>query len=171
MSGLRVRPVRVDEHDRVAQLTLAAYDALGAPRGRYRAMLADVAGRAAHAVVLVAVRGADVWGAVTYVPGHDNVLAEFDDLDAAGIRMLAVDPAVQRGGVGGALVAACVDLAAAAGRRRVVLHTTDEMAAARRLYERVGFTRAPDLDWRPEPHIALLGYTLDVGVHRAPVEA
>jgi ribosomal protein S18 acetylase RimI-like enzyme len=163
-SAVSVRPVRVDEHERVARLTLAAYDALGVPRGRYRAALADVAGRAAHAPVLVGVRGTDVVGAVTYVPDRDNRYAEFDDPDAAGIRMLAVDPVAQRTGAGGALVAACVDRAAAAGRARIVLHTTDEMVAARRLYERMGFRRTPDRDWRPEPHIALLGYVLDLDV-------
>jgi ribosomal protein S18 acetylase RimI-like enzyme len=167
MSDLRVRPVRVDEHERVARLTLAAYDALGAPRGRYRATLADVAGRVARAPVLVGVRGRDVVGAVTYVPDRDNALAEFADPDAAGIRMLAVDPPAQRSGTGRALVTACVDRAVASRRRSVVLHTTDEMVAARRLYERMGFARAPDRDWRPEPHVALLGYVLDLAVYRS----
>lgn len=46
--------------------------------------------------VLVAVRGPNVVGAVTYVPDRDSADAEFDDADAAGIRTLAVDTA--RGG-------------------------------------------------------------------------
>ena len=116
-------------------------------------------------------RGPGVVGAVTYVPGRDNRFAEFDDPDAAGIRMLAVDPAAQRRGAGAALVAACVDRAVAAGRGRIVLHTTDEMVTARRLYGRMGFRRAPDRDWWPEPHIALLGYVLELDVHRSPAGA
>jgi len=157
-----VRPVRPAEHHRVADLTLAAYDRLGIDVGPYRASLADVAGRAAEALVLVAMRRVHLVGAVTYVPDRDNGYAEFDDPAAAGIRMLAVDPDAQGAGVGAALVEACVARAAAAGRRHVVLHTTAEMAAAQRLYRRLGFERAPTLDWRPQPHVALLGYVLRV---------
>jgi len=157
-----VRPVLAGEHDRVAELTLAAYTQLGLDVGPYRAALADVAGRAAAAPVFVAVRGSRVVGAVTYVPDRDNAYAEFDDTDAAGIRMLAVDPGAQGAGIGAALVDACVASAIATGRGRVVLHSTVEMAAARRLYRRLGFQRAPDRDWRPQPNVALHGYVLAI---------
>lgn len=161
-SGLQpaVRTVLPDEHDRVAELTLAAYAQLGLDVGAYRATLADVAGRAAAADVLVAVQGRRIDGAVTYVSDHDNAYAEFEDADAAGIRMLAVDPAVQGAGVGAVLVQACIARAAAGGRRRIVLHSTDQMAAAQRLYLRLGFRRAPERDWRPQPQVDLLGYVL-----------
>lgn len=159
---LTVRPVRPAEHDRVAELTLAAYGRLGVDVGSYQASLADVAGRAAEALVLVAVRGRRLVGAVTYVPDRDNGYAEFDDADAAGIRMLAVHPDAQGRGVGAALVGACIARAVAAGRRRVVLHSTAEMAVAQRLYRRLGFRRAPELDWRPQPNVALRGYVLQV---------
>jgi ribosomal protein S18 acetylase RimI-like enzyme len=159
---LMIRPVRPAEHDRVAEVTMAAYDRLGVDVGPYRASLADVAGRAAEALVLVALRGERLVGAVTYVPDRDNGYAEFDDPTAAGIRMLAVDPDAQGAGVGAALVEACVTRAVAAGRRHVVLHSTAQMAAAQRLYRRLGFERAPTLDWRPQPHVALRGYVLRV---------
>ncbi|HSJ45032.1 MAG TPA: GNAT family N-acetyltransferase [Euzebyales bacterium] len=155
-----IRPVRADEHDRVAELTLAAYERLGVDVGPYRASLADVGARAMAVEVLVAVRGSNVVGAVTYVPDRDSAYAEFDDADAAGIRMLAVDPDVQGTGVGTALVEACVARAAATGRSRIVLHSTADMAAARRLYRRLGFRRAPDRDWQPQPYVALHGYVL-----------
>lgn len=157
-----VRPVAPDEHDRVSELTLAAYAGLGLDVGPYRVSLADVTARAAAAEVLVAEYGRQIVGAVTYVPDRRSAYAEFDDADAAGIRMLAVDPGVQRRGIGAALVEACIARAAAAGRRRVILHSMAEMAAARRLYRRVGFRRAPELDWRPQPHVALRGYMLRI---------
>jgi ribosomal protein S18 acetylase RimI-like enzyme len=168
-----VRPVRPDEHDRVAELTIGAYARLGLDVGPYRAELADVGGRAAAAEVLVAVHGTRIVGAVTYVSDRDNAYAEFDDIDAAGIRMLAVDPAAQGAGIGAALVDACVARAIAAGRRRVVLHSTAEMAAARRLYRRLGFQRAPERDWRPQPHVALQGYilALDTVAEAAPTRS
>lgn len=157
-----IRPVRSDELARVADLTLAAYGGLGFDPGPYRASLVDVAGRATRAEVLVAVRDDHVVGAVTYVDGRDNTYAEFDDPDAAGIRMLAVDPGAQGCGIGAELVGACIDRAAHDGRRLIVLHSTIEMIAAQRLYRRLGFHRAPQRDWRPQPHVQLLGYVLAV---------
>lgn len=158
-----VRPIRPDEHARAATVVLAAYADLGLDLGPYRASLADVAGRASAADVLVAVAGGRMLGTVTYVDGSDNAYAEFDDDDAAGMRMLAVDPAAQCRGVGAALVETCIDRARAGGRRVLVLHTTAVMDAARQLYERRGFRRAPARDWSPEPHVHLQGYELVVG--------
>jgi hypothetical protein len=36
------------------------------------------------------------------------------------------------------------------------------MHAAHRLYERLGFTRLPALDWSPSEGVQLLGYTHDL---------
>jgi hypothetical protein len=36
------------------------------------------------------------------------------------------------------------------------------MAAAGRLYQRFGFMRTPERDWRPEPDVALITYSLEV---------
>jgi ribosomal protein S18 acetylase RimI-like enzyme len=53
-----------------------------------------------------------------------------------------------------------------AERRRdgVTLHTTDLMQAAVRLYERLGFERAHDLDFEPAPGIIAKGYRLDLSL-------
>ena len=63
-------------------------------------------------------------------------------------------------GVGEALVRACVERAEQAGARTLRLSTQPQMAAAHRLYERLGFTRTPDRDWDPEPDVHLLTYEL-----------
>ena len=161
-SGVEIRLARPDEYDVLGELTVDAYRALGLVGDGYAAELRDVAGRAATTDVLVAVDGEGrVLGGLAYVPGP-GPLAEFDDADAAGIRMLAVAPEARRAGAGEALVRACIDRAVAAGRRRIVLHTTRVMTDAHRLYERLGFRRAPELDW--DPGIMLLAYTLDITV-------
>ena len=36
----------------------------------------------------------------------------------------------------------------------------DRMTTAHRVYERLGFTRAPEDDWSPEPGVLLLAYAL-----------
>jgi len=164
---LVTRDIREAEVARLSEVTLAAYAALaGLDVGSYRATLADVADRVRHAEVLVAVDERRVLGGVTYVPDRDNPYAEFDDPDAAGMRMLAVDPAAQGRGVGAALVGACIRRACDRGRRRLVLHTTAAMTAAQRLYRQFGFERAARRDWRPRPDILLLGYELVIA--RAP---
>lgn len=154
---MEIRPVRPDEHERLGELTVRAYAAIIPPSARadldeYEAELRDVAGRAAGADVLVAV-DADgaLLGGVTYVPDRSSPSAEFNDPDAAGIRMLAVEPSAQGRGVGEALTRACIDRAVNAGRAQIILHSTDWMTAAHRLYERHGFRRDRSVDWKVEP--------------------
>ena len=160
--------MRPDEYAAVGDLTVAAYAAvypdsdLGREEIRsYEAELRDVATRAAGADVLVAVGGdGQLLGAVTYVPGPSSPLAEFDEPGAAGIRMLAVAPDAQGRGVGEALTRACIDRATAAGRDAIVLHSTEWMTTAHRLYERLGFRRDPGLDWEAGPGFWLRAFRL-----------
>ena len=162
---MEVRPVRPDEYERLGQVTVEAYTTLPGhvPEPDYEAELADVATRARDALVLVAVDDSgEVLGGVTYVPGPDSPLAEFDDPDAAGIRMLAVAPAAQRRGVGRLLSVACVRRARADGRARVLLHSTAWMTGAHELYRALGFRRETALDWTPVPDVPLLGFALDL---------
>ena len=46
----------------------------------------------------------------------------------------------------------------------MVISTGDNMTAAHRRYEALGFRRAPDLDWSPLPGVKLLAYLLDLSV-------
>ena len=158
----RIRPVRHDEFDRLAELTVAAYLDLtdGHLDDDYRAELADVAGRAVAADVLVAVDddGA-LLGGVTFIPGPRRY-PTFLRPGEAGIRMLAVAPGAQGRGVGTALVGACIDRAVAAGFSALCLQTTAGMVAAQRIYHRAGFRRAPDRDEWLRPDLLLLAFVL-----------
>jgi GNAT superfamily N-acetyltransferase len=161
---MTVRPVRPEEHDALAALTVAAYRALLGHDldAGYTAELADVSGRAALVDVLVAVdEQGRLQGGVTYIP-VPGPMAWFDGADEAGMRMLAVDPAAQGRGAGARLVAACVARARAAGKARLLLHTTAPMKAAHRLYERAGFRRDPDRDELIAGDLLLLAYVLDI---------
>lgn len=146
---LTIRPVRPAEHERVGQLTLAAYDAVGTIRGPYRHELADVAGRvAAGALVLVAATGDDhVIGSVTYVDA-DNPHFENRGAGDCGFRMLAVDPSTQEQGAGRLLVGACIDHASRQANRRMAIYSMIWMHAAHALYASLGFVRRPDRDVR-----------------------
>lgn len=158
---LNVRPVRPEEHARVAELTLAAYTAIR-DVGDYAEVLADVADRVAHAQVLVAVDDdGTVLGSVTNVP-DGGVYGEIAREDEGEFRMLAVAPEAQGRGVGALLVRACVDDARRRGRTAVALSSGTWMASAHRVYERLGFVRDPARDWSPVPGMQLTAYRLDL---------
>ena len=155
-----IRPVRRPEFDRVGDVVVDAYAAMF-DLGDYEEELRQVAHRSRNAEVIVAVLDGSVAGTVTYVPGLGHY-AEDEDPDAAWIRMLAVDPAFRGQGIGAALVEWCVRRARATGRRRLILHTTDPMTVAQRMYVRLGFSRAADLDWQPDDELWLRGYRMEL---------
>lgn len=147
-------------------LTVAAYTTLPGhvPEPGYEAELADVARRASmgDTEVLAALDGFRPLGGVTFVASTASPLAEHDDPEAASFRMLAVDPAASGRGVGEALVRACIERAKDIGRTNLAIHSTAWMADAHRLYGRLGFVRAEDLDWTPVPGIDLIGFRLEL---------
>lgn len=155
--------MRDEEHSELADLTVAAYRHVGHVESSYENELRDVAGRVQGAVVLVAVDEDDgdrLLGGVTFVPDHASPYAEFDIEHAAGIRMLAVHPDAQGQGIGEELTLECIERARSLGRREVILHSTPWMTVAHGIYERLGFTRDPNLDWWPEPNVELFGFRL-----------
>ena len=162
-----IRRARPEEYEAVGEVTAQAYLGDGlldfGESDAYLDELRDVAKRAAAAEVLVAVAGDRVLGGVTFVPSG-GPMADIAREGEAEIRMLAVAKEARGRGVGESLVRACVDRARAAdGCVRVVLSTQRTMHSAHRIYERLGFTRAPGRDWNPIPHLAdimLLSYEL-----------
>lgn len=160
--GIDIRDARPDEYAALGDVLVAAYDAYPETDDRYRSELRDVAARAGSCRVLVAVApDGRIVGGATYVPGP-GPYAESERDGEAGIRMLAVAPEAQGRGIGRALTEACMALGRAGGRRRIVLLTLDSMTPAHRLYESLGFRRAPERDWTPEPRLRLLGYEHDL---------
>lgn len=163
MSEITIRPARPAELPEVGELTLAAYHADGqvTPGGMYAAKLADAAVRSREAELLVAA-DADgrVLGTVTIAP-PGSPWAQVAAPDELEFRMLAVSPAARGRGVGELLTRAVIDRAGALGLRAVVLSSSPGMTAAHRLYERLGFRRTPELDWRPVPDVVLITYRLD----------
>jgi len=69
-------------------------------------------------------------------------------------------------GVGEALVERCLELARQAGRRQVVIHSSEVMTIAWRMYDKLGFVRAPDLDFMQDTY-AILGFAAHSEAPRA----
>jgi ribosomal protein S18 acetylase RimI-like enzyme len=84
--------------------------------------------------------------------------------------MLAVDPGARGRGAGHALVQACLDDARRRGRERVVISSRPWMTAAHRVYERLGFVRAPERDWTPVPGVDLVAFVADLVRPARPAE-
>lgn len=160
--ALAVSPAGPGDFDRIADLSVRVYVGGGLASEGYTSELADVAGRASRAELLV-VRddNGHVVGSVALVLSGDFGEVTTSDEEAA-FRMLVVDPAAQGRGLGTLLVTTCLDRARAAGKRRMVIATGTRMTAAQRLYERLGFTRLPERDWSPVPGIDLIVYSREL---------
>jgi len=160
---MQIRPIEEPEIQPLGELIVSAYSSQGPLSGEYAETLRDVASRVREASVLVAVNGdGRVLGGVTYVDSPDNVYAEFTAPDDSAFRMLAVDPTNQGGGVGRALVEAVIERARQDGKRRLTLLTAPWMEAAHRLYARLGFVPAPELDKVVESGLRLRGFALEL---------
>lgn len=156
---MEIRDALPSEHAELGELCVRAYRAIGTVSDGYAASLRNVASRAQTGRVLVAADGASLLGCVTLILG-DGPWRELSGPDEGEFRMLAVDPPAQGRGVGEALVRACAEEVRRAGRVRLVISSATDMTAAHRLYERLGFTRAPERDWRPVPEVQLVSYEL-----------
>jgi len=167
-----IRRARPDEYAELGRMLVEVYSSTaGMPRLEeqpgYYAMLRDVAARASRPAlqVLVAVDGTGrPVGCVDFI----SDMAQYGSggtarnvPDAAGIRLLAVDPGSRGRGVGKALTLACIDRARGLGRSAVILHTTRGMQTAWAMYERLGFERFPEIDFRQE-QLEVFGFRLQL---------
>jgi ribosomal protein S18 acetylase RimI-like enzyme len=162
---MEIRPVRPDEYQAAGRVTADAYREFVPPNNpdwdHYLDELADVAGRVDRTEVYVAVEDGVVRGCVTLE--LDQTVGDDDDElppDVSCIRMLGVDPAARRSGFGRALVQMCIDRSREAGKRVVILRTTDPMKSAQMLYHSMGFERDEDRDMVFENGFRLLAFQL-----------
>jgi ribosomal protein S18 acetylase RimI-like enzyme len=158
---IEVRPAAPAELDAVADLCVAAYAPFLRENGHYTATLRDVERRVREATLLVAADGDALLGTVTFVP-DGGPLGEIATSDETEFRMLAVDPAAQGRGVGTTLLRHVLSESAALGRAGVVCSSLPQMRAAHRVYERLGFRRAPERDWSPVEGVQLLAFAREL---------
>jgi ribosomal protein S18 acetylase RimI-like enzyme len=162
-----IRQATPDDYELLGDITAQAYLQDGlltfGEGDWYLGELKDVAKRAAAAEVLVALEDDLLLGGVTFVPSG-GPMADIARPGEAEIRMLAVAQQARGRGAGEALVRACIDHARATdGCTAIVLSTQHTMHSAHRIYERLGFVRVPERDWKPIPDLAdltLLTYEL-----------
>lgn len=126
----------------------------------------DLEGRADASELLIAEMKGYVVGCVSYFPPGSKTSYPSDSFserwpdDWSAIRLLAVDPQERGHGVGRRLTDACVDWAREDRAPALGLHTASPMAVARAMYERMGFERVPQYDFRPGPTVLVEAYRL-----------
>ena len=161
---MRLRRATPRDYEAVGAVTAAAYEpfTLG-PDDPYLDHLRNAAARDLEAELWVATAddSDEILGSVT-ICREGSPWRELGGHDEGEFRMLAVAPQAQRSGVGEALVRLVLDRFREEGATAIVMSTLPEMTAAHALYERLGFERTPERDWRPVPHVQLLAYRLDL---------
>ncbi len=161
---MRLRRATPADHAAAGAVTVAAYaDFTLGPDDPYVERLRDAAVRDREAELWVATPddSDDLLGCVTLCP-PGSPWREIARDGEGEFRMLAVAPEARGRGVGEALARSCVDRFRAEGCRAVVLSSLREMAAAHRLYARLGFRRLPERDWSPVPDVHLIAFILDL---------
>jgi ribosomal protein S18 acetylase RimI-like enzyme len=162
MADLLLRRAAPADHETVGALTVAAYaEFIAGPDDGYLAQLRDAARRDREAELWVGERDGEVLGTVTLAL-EGSPWREIGRPGEGEFRMLAVNPAARRQGVGEALTRLALDRFRELGAHAVVLSSLAEMAAAHRVYMRLGFVREPERDWSPIPGVDLVAFRLEL---------
>lgn len=174
---LTVRDARATDAEAIRSTTLAAYEQyadLMKPEDwdLYRRHIESTLRKVAQSIEaddgslqqLVAGRGTEIVGTVLlYPPGSDTYRTEDSKVgDFPEVRLLAVPPSSRGLGVGSLLMTECVTRARRSGAEQLGLHTMAPMAAARHIYERMGFRALPELDFQPFDDLAAEAFVLDL---------
>jgi predicted N-acetyltransferase YhbS len=164
--GYVVRDARPNDRDAIRELTLSAYAEYGGVMEPDAWAGLSAAVRAALASTdpmerIVADDDGTLIGSVLLYPASANAYGELAGAAKdPELRLLAVSREARGRGVGRALVDECIRRARLAGATALGLHTSQSMVAAVQLYERMGFERAPELDFQPPGAEVVWGFRL-----------
>jgi GNAT superfamily N-acetyltransferase len=159
-TAILIRDAAPDERDAMQAMTLVAYEQYAEALSRvwwerYRQVLLDALGATEPVARIVAARDGQIVGGVLLYPPSLEAERELPM-----IRLLAVSPSARGDGVGRMLMDECLRRARQSGAPAITLHTMEIMAVARRMYEGMGFVRAPETDFTPGPDLLVMGYRL-----------
>lgn len=167
-----VRNAREAEFDEIGQLMVRVYSDLeGFPNAEeqpaYYDMLTNIGEltKKPNTELLVAVSSnGKIAGGVVYFSdmkfyGSGGTATQVQN--ASGFRLLAVDPSTRGHGVGKLLTNVCINKAKEHRNRQVVIHTTNSMQIAWKMYEDLGFKRSEDLDFM-QADLLVYGFRLSL---------
>ncbi|MEW9701399.1 GNAT family N-acetyltransferase [Paenibacillus sp. SI8] len=149
---IHIRDARVEDRDDIERLMVAAYeqyaDVLPAPRWeQYEANIRASVDKEGPVARIVAELDGRIVGSVLLFVSSEDAYGRSDlNIHTPIIRLLSVSPSVRGKGIATALIKESVRRSLELGAELLHLHTSDMMASAVRLYERLGFERAVDKD-------------------------
>jgi predicted N-acetyltransferase YhbS len=154
---LVIRDATPADRDAIVELTRTAYEQFAATMSPqwwedYRQNVVETLTADGPGQQIVAQRGGALVGSVLYYPPGVT------DSGYPTVRLLAVRPEARRQGIAHLLMRECLRRARAAGATALVLHTMEVMDVARGMYERMGFVRTPEYDFRPLENELVMGY-------------
>lgn len=169
-SSIKIRNARPDEFEDLGKLMVRVYSQLEgfpspAEQPAYYTMLANIGDLTLRpgAELLVAVSPDDkLTGGLVYfkdMKHYGSGGSATRETNAAGFRLLAVDAEYQGQGIGKMLVRECILKSKNLGLEQLILHTTQSMKTAWKMYEGLGFTRSADLDFE-QSNLKVFGFRL-----------
>ena len=167
-----VRNATPDEFEAIGKLMVSVYSQLdGFPKEseqpQYYQMLATVGTLTAkpETELLVAVsESGHIAGTLVYfgdMKYYGSGGSATQELHSAGFRLLAVDPSIRNQGIGKLLVNACIRKTRDKNLSQLIIHTTMAMLTAWKMYERMGFKRSEDLDFK-QGELPVFGFRLEM---------
>ena len=170
ITSLEIREIRKGEYDNLGKLMVDVYSKLeGFPTpeeqpGYYDKLfkIGDLNEQEDTQVLIAVSYEGKIVGGVVYFSNmsqYGSGGTATTERNASGIRLLGVDPEYRRSGIGKALAKACIRMAVDRGHPQVILHTTQAMQVAWKLYQKLGFKRSEDLDFMQED-LPVFGFRL-----------
>lgn len=165
-----IRNANPNEFEAIGQLLVAVYSQLyGFPsiqeQPNYYKILENIGDitQKPQTDILVAVSTVgEIAGAVVYF----NDMAQYgsggtatQEKNASGFRLLAVNPDLRGSGIGKMLTHTCIEKTKTSGNTQLIIHSTNAMQIAWKMYEKLGFKRSEDLDFMQE-ELAVFGFRL-----------
>lgn len=154
----RIRKAQPNEYAAIGQLMVAVFAQLpGFPspeeQPAYYQLLANIgqlANQPDTSLLLACNEQKAIGGAVVYIGnmqhyGSGGIAPQ--EKQAAGFRLLAVSPDHRGHGLGRQLVEECISRGREHNKEQLIIHSTKAMQTAWAMYERMGFVRAPELDF------------------------
>ena len=156
--NIKIRNAQPDEFENIGQLMVTVYANLeGFPKPneqpKYYALLANVGDFTTNpdTEIIVAINEANqLLGAVVNFSdmqyyGSGGIATQ--EKNSGGFRLLAVASQARGKGVGKLLTLACIKRAKERKLEQIIIHTTKAMLPAWKMYEKLGFVRAKELDF------------------------
>jgi uncharacterized damage-inducible protein DinB/GNAT superfamily N-acetyltransferase len=167
-----------DSLDALTELLHRAYAPLVERGMNFTAATQDVATtqrRIAEGQCFVAEQRGRIVGTVTVCGPYDVNTARwaapvkaFRDRDTAHFHQFAVEPGMQRRGIGRRLVAACEQWARERGYKRLALDTAEGATELRALYRHLGYIDADRVQWAGKTYASVI---MDKALDHSPLRA